>query len=187
MKPIVITAFALAAVLPAAAHAERYDVLVPEHSEIRFTYSQMGVTMRGDFRTFSGELDFDPSDPTAARARIDVELASIGTGFAEADDEVAGREWFDTARFPTARFESSTIHPIGEDRFEVSGTLSIKGTALPVVVPATVRTEGDRAVFDGSLAIRRGDFSVGEGAWSRFDLVANEVTIEFRITAASGD
>ena len=37
----------------------------------------------------------------------------------------------------------------------------------------------------GSLTIRRGDFSIGEGPWAAFDIVANDIQIKFRI-AASG-
>ncbi len=40
-------------------------------------------------------------------------------------------------------------------------------------------------MFEGSLTIRRGDFSIGEGAWKAFDIVANEVVIKFRIAAAA--
>ena len=40
-------------------------------------------------------------------------------------------------------------------------------------------------MFEGSLTIQRGDFSIGEGAWKAFDIVANDVVIKFRITAAA--
>ena len=55
-----------------------------------------------------------------------------------------------------------------------------------IVVPATVNTQGESAVFEGRFTIKRGDFAVGEGAWSAFDIVANEVHVTFRITAGSG-
>ena len=45
--------------------------------------------------------------------------------------------------------------------------------------------QGEAGVFDGSLTIKRGDFSIGEGAWKAFDIVANDVVIKFRITAAA--
>ena len=42
-----------------------------------------------------------------------------------------------------------------------------------------------RALEDVDLTIQRGDFSIGEGAWKAFDIVANDVVIKFRITAAA--
>ena len=63
--------------------------------------------------------------------------------------------------------------------------LSIKGKAVDVVVPATFAAQGKTGVFEGRLTIRRGDFSIGEGAWKAFDIVANDVVIQFRLTAAA--
>jgi polyisoprenoid-binding protein YceI len=45
--------------------------------------------------------------------------------------------------------------------------------------------QGNSGVFDGSFTIRRADFTIGEGAWAKFDIVANDVQIKFRITANS--
>ena len=44
---------------------------------------------------------------------------------------------------------------------------------------------GTLANDDVSLTIRRGDFSIGDGAWKAFDIVANDVVIQFRLTAAA--
>ena len=67
----------------------------------------------------------------------------------------------------------------------LAGKLTIKGTTKDVVVPATFTPQGNTGVFEGSLTIQRGDFSIGEGAWKAFDIVANDVVIKFRITAAA--
>ena len=175
---------ALAAQLPAAQAAE-YNQVQPAKSAVTFTYKQMGVAVDGKFSRFSGQLQFDPARPTAARATIDVDLASVDTGAAEGDQEVAGKPWFNTKAFPTARFVSGEVKALGGNRYEVGGQLTIKGKTQPVVVPATFTAQGNAGVFDGSLSIRRGDFAVGEGAWAKFDIVANEVVIKFRITATS--
>ena len=179
-------ALAFGAALAPGANALEYTALRPEASAITFAYQQMGVGLEGRFTRFDGELSFDPAQPEAARARIEVELASIDTGSPEGDDEVAGKAWFDTPSFPRARFVSQGVKALGDSAYEVSGTLSIKGREQAVVVPATVTTQGDSAVFEGRFTIKRGDFAIGEGAWSAFDIVANEVLVTFRITADSG-
>jgi polyisoprenoid-binding protein YceI len=46
--------------------------------------------------------------------------------------------------------------------------------------------QGKVAVFEGSFTIRRGDFSIGEGAWAKFDIVANDIVVKFRFTALPG-
>lgn len=177
-------AIALACVLPGAAQAVEYTQVQAEKSAIAFTYKQMGVAVDGRFRRFSSHLSFDPARPAAARAAFDVELASVDTGAPEGDEEVATIAWFNTRAFPSARFVSTGVRALGGNRYEVSGQLSIKGKTQEVVVPATFTAQGNSGVFDGSFTIRRGDFSIGEGSWAKFDIVANEVLIKFRITAA---
>jgi len=175
-----LSAFSLAT----AAHAVEYTQVQPEKSQITFAYQQMGVAMQGAFKKFSGQLRFDPAAPAAAKSTIEVELASVDTGSSEGDTEVASKTWFNTPAFPQARFQSTAVKALGSNQYEVAGKLTIKGKTKDVVVPATFTPQGSTGVFSGSLTIQRGDFAVGEGAWKAFDIVANDVVIKFRITAA---
>ena len=182
MKHIAL-AFALASAI--SAHAVEYTQVQADKSAINFTYKQMNVAVDGKFKRFSSQLSFDPAKPGNARTSFDVELASVDTGAPEGDDEVAGKPWFNTKAFPTARFVSTAVKSLGANRYEVAGTLTIKGKTHNVVVPATFTPQGNTGVFDGSLTIRRGDFTIGEGPWAAFDIVANDIQIKFRI-APSG-
>ena len=184
MKRLAI-ALTLAAALPFAAQAAEFNQVHADKSSIAFVYKQMGVAVDGKFRKFSSQLSFDPAKPTAAKATFDVELASVDTGAPEGDDEVAGKPWFNTKAFPTAQFVSGPVKALGGNRYEVAGKLTIKGKTQDVVVPATFTAQGNTGVFDGAFTIRRADFSIGEGAWAKFDIVANDVQIKFRITASS--
>ena len=179
--------FALLAstVLPLAAQAIEFNQVLADKSAINFNYSQMGVSMNGKFKKFSSQLSFDPAKLSAAKASLEVDLNSIDAGSSEADDEVGGKQWFNVKTFPTAHFESSAFKSLGGNRYEVAGKLTIKGRTQDVVVPATFTAQGTTGVFDGSFTIRRGNFSIGEGAWAKFDIVANDVLVKFSITATS--
>jgi len=166
-----------------SAQAVEYNDVQARQSQIAFRYQQMGVTMDGKFRQFSSQLSFDPAQPSKAKASFDVALASIDTGSSEADAEVAGKPWFNTKAFPTAQFASTSVKALGGNRYEVAGKLTIKGHAQDVVIPATFSAQGKTGVFEGGFTLRRGDYSIGEGAWSKFDIVANDVNVKFRITA----
>lgn len=180
-----ILAFTLAAGLPFAANAAEFNQVQTEKSTITFGYQQMGVKMDGRFKKFAAKMNFDPAKPAAAKATFDVDLLSIDTGAPEADEEVAGKPWFNTKAFPSAQFVSGAVKALGGNRYEVAGKLTIKGKTQDVVIPATFTAQGSTGVFDGSFTIRRGDFSIGEGAWAKFDIVANDVLVKFRITATS--
>ena len=114
-----------------------------------------------------------------------MDLASIDTGFAEGDNEVAGTQWFDSKAFPSAHFDSASVKALGNDRFEVTGQLSIKGRTRAVSAPTTVSIRGSEATFDGSFVLKRADFAIGEGPWADFSILANEILVRFHILARS--
>jgi len=178
-------ALAIALATAFSAQAVEYTQVQADKSNVAFVYKQMGVAVDGKFKKFSSQLNFDPAKPAAAKATFDVELGSVDTGAPEGDDEVAGKAWFNTKAFPTARFVSVGVKPLGGNRYEVAGKLTIKGKTQDVVVPATFTAQGNSGIFDGSFVIHRADFSIGEGSWAKFDIVANDVQIKFRITASS--
>lgn len=186
MKPMVL-ALTLAVVLPWSARAAEYRQVQTDQSAVTFTYQQMGVTMEGKFQRFTGQLRFDPDRPESAQATVEVDLASIDTGSTESDQEVAGKTWFNTPAFPTARFVTSSVKALGDHRYEATGQLTIKGKTQDAVVPATFTPQGQTGVFAGQFTLRRADFAIGEGPWAAFDVVANEVQIQFRITAHTGE
>jgi polyisoprenoid-binding protein YceI len=150
-------------------------------STVVFGYKQMGVPLDGSFSKFAAQLDFDPADLAKAQARIDIDIASIDTGLDEANEEVTGKPWFNTATYPTASFVSTGIKALGGERYQATGKLSIKGRTLDVTIPVTFKSSGERGVFAGTFGIKRLDYAIGEGIWSDVDTVANEIQIRFNI------
>ena len=181
----VFSALIVFGLLTSLSHAVEFNTLRADQSRVDFLYKQMNVPMEGQFRRFSGQLQFDPAKPTLARAAIDIQLASIDTGSTDGDEEVAGRLWFNTAQYPVARFVSTSVKPLGNNRFQVTGKMSIKGKTREVSTPATFRQQGGNGVFEGSFVLKRADFDIGEGMWADFGTVANEVQIKFRLVATS--
>lgn len=179
-----LSAGALLAVLPTAAPAVEYAAVVPQGSQVSFTSRQMGVPVEGQFGKFAATLSFDPAKPEAGRASLEIDLASIDAGSAEANEEVVGKNWFNAKTYPSARFTTTSVKPLGGGRFEVRGPLSLKGRSQEVAAPVSFRQEGARAVFEGALTLKRLDFGIGTGPWGDTDTVANEVQIRFRIVAA---
>lgn len=167
----------------AQATAEPFDRVLPEQSRVEFRFTQMGAEMTGRFQRFEADLAFDPEAPTEGRVVMDVALGSIDTGIADLDAEALGRRWFNVEAFPTARFVSTAVQALGDDAYSLTGTLDIKGTRRELVVPVRLAREGGNATFTGSFTLQRGDFAIGEGAWADYSLVANEVVVEFHITA----
>lgn len=179
-------AWVAASVLGATAQAGEYNTVLPEGSQISFTSRQMGVPVAGRFGKFAATVAFDPAHPEAGRATLEIDLASIDAGSDEANEEVAGKNWFNTKAYPKARFTATRIQSLGGGRFEVTGPLSLKGKTRDITAPFSFKTEGSRGLFEGSLPFKRLDFGIGEGPWGDTDTVANEVQIKFRFAALPG-
>lgn len=172
-----------------AAQAMRYNTLQPGRSGLSFIYRQMGAPMDGRFTRFSGSIDLDTAALANARAHLDIDVTSIDTGALDANAQITTKPWFNTAAFPRASFEMTNITFVKANQYKVSGTLSIKGKARPIIAPATLIEKPGGAVFEGEVPILRADFGIGEGEWADYGLVANEVKIRFSlfISAAASD
>jgi polyisoprenoid-binding protein YceI len=179
-----LATFTLLAVLAApAAYAVEYTTVLPKQSSIGFEFRQMGVPVKGGFKRFTTQMAFDPAKPEAARASIEIDLASIDAGSPEADDESAGKLWFNRSLYPKATFVSREVRALGNNRFELRGTLTLKGKSRDMVIPVSYAPGKHASTFDGSFVLKRLDFGIGEGMWADVATVANEVQVKFRIAA----
>ena len=155
--------------------------VVPAQSEIGFVSRQMGVPVEGRFRQWTAQIAFDPRKAEAGKVAFTIQTGSASFGAPETDAEVPKAEWFNVAKFPTASFASSAIKPLGGGRFEVRGRLTIKGASQDVVVPVALTQAGAAGTATGSFVIKRLDFRIGEGEWADTSMVANDVTVKFKL------
>ena len=183
LRPLAL-ATALGLGILGSAGAAEYSTLDGEASTLAFGYSQMNVKMDGRFAALRAtELSFDPARPEAAKVSIEVALSGIDAGYDEANTELAKDEWLALAAHPVATFTSTGVEALGDNRYQVTGELSIKGVTRTVTAPFTFAQDGDAGVFEGDFTFQRADFGVGEGEWRDFSIVANDIRISFRIVA----
>lgn len=170
----------LASLSPIAGAASPVITLVAPQSEVGFTIKQMGVPVSGRFKRFAIQTNFDPKSPQTSQVALRFELASA-TISADADPELGKPDWFATAKFPQATFQSTVIKALGGGKFEVAGKLSIKGNSRDVVVPMQLAQAAGVSTVTGGLPIKRLDFKVGEGDWADTSFVANDVQVKFKL------
>jgi len=180
-KPVLVLSAGL--LLTLTTHAVTLDAVQPDKSKVGFSFKQMGVAMDGRFAKSSATLNFDSAKPEQAKASIEVDLASIDTGTDEVDQEVVGKAWFNTAAFPKAVFVAKQVKQLAPNQYEVLGALSIKGRSRDVKTVFKLSPQGKSSVLSGSFTLQRADFSIGEGMWSKFDVVANDIQVNFQFTA----
>jgi polyisoprenoid-binding protein YceI len=165
------------------ADAVEYKKVNASASQISFTYNQMGARVYGTFGKFEATIDFNSANPSAARAGLTIQLSSIDAGSSDANIELQKPAWFNTAAYPEAKFVSSKVTALGNNRYEVTGKLTLKGLTREVGAQITLKPQSAIGVFDGEFILKRGDFKIGEGEWADYGVISNEINIKFRVVA----
>ncbi|MEK8034389.1 YceI family protein [Ideonella sp. DXS29W] len=174
--------WAAAPLLLASSIAMAQQKVVPAQSEIGFTSKQMGVPVDGKFRKWDAQINFDPKKPEAGSVSFTIDTGSASFGSPETDAEVPKAPWFNSAKFPQATFQSSSLKGLGGGKYEVAGKLTIKGSVKDVVVPVSLAAgAGGVTMATGAFTIKRLDFKIGEGEWSDTSMVANDVQVKFKL------
>lgn len=175
---------AIGIVLPPA-DAQKPLSVQQSGSEITFQVTQMGVTVRGGFSDWEADIAIDEAKPEDSSARLIVHTASIDTGHSDTDREVKKKNWLAVEQFPEAVFEAERVTRRGDGQWLAEGPLRIRDVSRDIEVPFTLeRLDDDRLRMKGTFSIKRADYDVGGGAWGDFDVVANEVRIDFTLVAA---
>lgn len=165
-------------VLLFAAAADAAPIL-KEQSRVAFVSRQMGVPVEGRFERFDAEIDFNQMDIRKSRASITIHLDSIDAGSEEASTEIKRKPWFDVKNHPRAEFVSTSLSSLGNDRYRVFGSMTIKGRTRAAFSDFTVKAKGGVRVFEGKFLLKRLEFAVGEGAWSDTGTVADQVEVAY--------
>jgi len=158
----------------------------PAHTQIMFEVDHLGFSVYyGLIGDATGTLVLDPANPSAAKVDIEIPMSGITTTSAKLTEHLKNADFFDVAKFPTARFVSTSVQVDGTDA-KISGNLTIKGVTRPVVLDAEFTGAGLNAMvgaetvgFEAETMIRRSDFGINYGIPMVGDEVALNITVAF--------
>ena len=111
-------------------------VIDPVHSDVQFKIKHLVIsTVTGAFNQFDGQATAtDGFEEVTANFRIDVK--SIDTKNADRDNHLRTGDFFDADSHPEISFNSTSWRKIGDDEFELTGDLTMKGITKPVTLKA---------------------------------------------------
>ena len=114
------------------------------HGYITFSYSHLGFsTPHVGFNSFDVSLEANSEDPTQSQVSVTIDAASIDSRVAEFDEHLVGPDYFDVANHPDITFTSTGMVATGENTFDVTGDLTVKGVTKPVTLAATINKAAD--------------------------------------------
>jgi polyisoprenoid-binding protein YceI len=168
-----------------------YD-LDPAHSRIGFSAKHaMVTTVRGAFKSFTGEVHLDEANPANSSAKLEIQAASVDTGNDGRDAHVRNEDFLHVDKYPTITFVSTSAEQTSDDDFVLHGNLTVKDTTKPVSITFEKTGAADdpwgnfRVGFEGKAKINRTDWGVdfnaplGAGGL----VISEKVNLEFDVAA----
>jgi len=153
---------AAAAFLGLGALAPRPYALDPAQSEITFLAISRLDNAHGSFGAFTADVAFDPDTIANSTVRIVIGAASLATGIDRRDHHLKTCDFFCVDSFPQIVFQSQKVTRVGPDKYNIGGSLTIRGITRPMTIPARMITnEPAAARFTGEFDMDRRDFGLG--------------------------
>ena len=152
----------------ASANAADYVIDIKgAHAFVQFRVMHLGYSwLYGRFNEFSGEFSYDPANPENASISVDIQTPSVDSNHAERDKHLRGDKFLDVKQFPTAKFVSTRVEAISEDKAKVYGNLTLKDVTKEVVLDVDRVGMGQdpwggyRVGFEGRTKFRMKDFNI---------------------------
>jgi polyisoprenoid-binding protein YceI len=180
----------LAAVLGASSLAMAADTYTIDgaHTSANFAVKHMGLsTVHGRFTDASGTIVLDEKAPENSSVTAVIKAASVNTDNEMRDKDLKSDNFFNAAKYPEIRFQSTSIRKLGGDKYVAVGKLTIRDVTREVEVPFTLAQgqtpKGQQKLgVDAALTVNRFDYHVSFDSTGL--LVGKDVNIELSVEAA---
>ena len=193
MKNVIRSLTAVTALaLSLGAHAELGDMpsgayaLDKSHGYITFTYDHLGFsTPHVGFRNFDVSLDLDSVNIENSKVDVLIDATSVDSRVEVFNGHLNGENFFDTANHPEITFSGTGIHSTGDNTFDITGDLTIKGVTKSVTLNAILQKADMHPMrnlpsigvtAEGTLS--RSDFGLTRGVPNISDEVTLHISVE---------
>ena len=155
---------------------EGRKILVPGYTDQGVINIKNGSLVLADGNIASGTFEIDMTT-------IAVESTGRGSGESNLTTHLKSDDFFDVAKYPTAKFTINSATPLGGSSFEVKGDLTLKGITQPIAFIANITQEDNMIVANAETELDRTLWDVRYGSGKFFDdLGDNIIGDTFKVT-----
>jgi polyisoprenoid-binding protein YceI len=183
---LLVAALMLVASVSAAQGAWTFDKV---HSSVQFSIKHMVIsTVTGAFKDFSVDLKSDKPDFTDASVHAVIKVASINTDNTMRDGHLKSDDFFNAEKFPEIKFVSTAFEKVGENKYKITGNLTIrdvtKQATFDATLGGTLKTDrGTLSAWSATTTVNRFDYNL---KWSKTLetgglMVGQDVTISLNL------
>lgn len=157
----------------------------PYHSKLGFTVTHLGIAdVPGHFNEYDVTVTSAKPDFSDAVVELTAQVASIDTRIEPRDKHLKSADFFDAEKYATMNFKSTSIKKVANNKYNLTGNLSLRGVTKPVTVTLLYRgTTANPNAKGAPVAgiqitgtIKRSDFAVGTNFPA--PMISDEVVIK---------
>ena len=154
------------------------------HSQLGFTVTHMGISdVSGTFNDFDVKINSAKPDFSDAIFELSAKTASIDTRVEARNNHLKSPDFFDAEKYPEITFQSTSIKNNGENKYKLTGNLTMHGVTKTVTMDLKYRgtnvnekSKARTAGFQLEGVVKRSDFNIGAGFGD--SVVSDEVRIK---------
>ncbi|MFD4191394.1 YceI family protein [Amycolatopsis thermoflava] len=159
-------------------------VIDPDHTSIRFVARHIGLSrVHGRFTRFHGSITVGERIENSS-IEVVIDAASIDTAAEKRDEHLRSPDFLDVERFPKIHFFSDRAQRVAGDRWQIDGTLNLRGASRGVRLDASylgLRSwNGERLGAVAKAELHREDFTINWQQTLAKGLVVVGSTVELR-------
>lgn len=135
MKRLSLSLIAAAVFVISSSAQDNTWQIDPYHSASQFAVRHGGISIvRGAFAKTTGNVQYDPADPTKTVIDATIDTTSIDTRVEPRDKDLRSPNFFDVEKYPTITFKSKNAAAAGKGKMKITGDLTIHGVTKEVVL-----------------------------------------------------
>jgi polyisoprenoid-binding protein YceI len=166
MKTLLLSLVALVATAFSAS-AQTTWVCDASHSNVLFTVNHLVISeVQGSFRVFDGKITASKPDLSDANVDFSVDVKSINTDNNDRDNHLKSDDFFNAEKFPKMTFKSQSMKKVGDKKYKLTGTLTIRDVSKTVTFDVVYGGEvkdpwgNTKSFFRADATINRIDYNL---------------------------
>lgn len=109
------------------------------HTSVRFEIGHMVISeVEGKFSEFDGEISSSKNDDFSdVEILFTINLKSVDTNDKKRDNHLQQADFFNTKKFPTMTFKSTSVQKLSTKEYTVKGNLTLRGIEKEIILKMT--------------------------------------------------
>lgn len=159
------------------------------HSDVSYQVRHILTKSRGRFTDFEGTFSLDTAKPEASTAAFAIKVASVDSGDVKRDAHLKSEDFFWAEKNAEITFKSTSIKSTGKDKYDVTGSFTMRGVTKVITLPVTFLGYGkdpwgnEKAGFETQVTLNRKDYGI---VWNKAldtggAILGDEVTVSINL------